>query len=79
MHQTSGVIFLNPGRMALIADPGGSNRDERMILLPTVTINYQPTEKQKIFHASKANEILYGGAAGGGKRRRSSWMRSSGA
>ena len=32
-----------------------------------VEINYQPTKKQKIFHASNANEILYGGAAGGGK------------
>ena len=32
-----------------------------------ITINYQPTEKQKIFHASTANEILFGGAAGGGK------------
>ena len=35
--------------------------------MASVTINYQPTEKQKLFHASKANEILYGGAAGGGK------------
>ena len=35
--------------------------------MPAVVINYQPTEKQKIFHASPANEILYGGAAGGGK------------
>ena len=35
--------------------------------MASVTINYQPTEKQKIFHASSANEILYGGAAGGGK------------
>ena len=35
--------------------------------MPSIVINYQPTEKQKIFHASKANEILYGGAAGGGK------------
>jgi len=35
--------------------------------MPNITINYQPTEKQKIFHASHANEILYGGAAGGGK------------
>ena len=35
--------------------------------MANVTINYQPTPKQKIFHASKANEILYGGAAGGGK------------
>ena len=35
--------------------------------MATAVINYQPTEKQKIFHASPANEILYGGAAGGGK------------
>lgn len=35
--------------------------------MPNITINYQPTEKQKLFHASHANEILYGGAAGGGK------------
>ena len=32
-----------------------------------VTINYKPTPKQAAFHASKADEILYGGAAGGGK------------
>ena len=44
--------------------------------MSNVTINYQPTPKQAMFHASKANEILYGGAAGGGKRRHSSWMRS---
>ena len=35
--------------------------------MASVTINYQPTPKQSMFHASKANEILYGGAAGGGK------------
>ena len=35
--------------------------------MPSITINYVPTEKQRIFHASPANEILYGGAAGGGK------------
>ena len=35
--------------------------------MPSITINYQPTPKQSMFHASKANEILYGGAAGGGK------------
>ena len=35
--------------------------------MPAAVINYQPTAKQKIFHASPANEILYGGAAGGGK------------
>lgn len=32
-----------------------------------ITINYQPTPKQALFHASCANEVLYGGAAGGGK------------
>lgn len=32
-----------------------------------VTINYAPTKKQAMFHASCANEVLYGGAAGGGK------------
>ena len=35
--------------------------------MANVTINYKPTPKQAMFHASKANEILYGGAAGGGK------------
>ena len=35
--------------------------------MANVVINYKPTEKQKMFHASNANEILYGGAAGGGK------------
>lgn len=35
--------------------------------MPVVEITYQPTAKQKIFHASTANEVLYGGAAGGGK------------
>lgn len=32
-----------------------------------ITLYYKPTPKQAIFHASKANEVLYGGAAGGGK------------
>ena len=32
-----------------------------------VVINYQPTPKQEAFHASPANEVLFGGAAGGGK------------
>ncbi len=32
-----------------------------------ITINYAPTKKQAMFHASVANEVLYGGAAGGGK------------
>ena len=35
--------------------------------MPTATITYKPTPKQAAFHASIANEILYGGAAGGGK------------
>ena len=35
--------------------------------MAATTISYQPTAKQKLFHASHANEILYGGAAGGGK------------
>jgi len=35
--------------------------------MANIEITYQPTPKQKIFHASPANEILYGGAAGGGK------------
>ena len=35
--------------------------------MPVVSIDYKPTPKQAIFHASNANEILYGGAAGGGK------------
>ena len=51
-------------------------RGDRMA---NVVINYKPTPKQAMFHASKANEILYGGAAGGGKRRRSSWTRCSAA
>ena len=32
-----------------------------------ITIQYQPTPKQEAFHATPANEVLYGGAAGGGK------------
>lgn len=30
-------------------------------------IEYVPTPKQRMFHASDADEVLYGGAAGGGK------------
>ena len=30
-------------------------------------MDYRPTEKQALFHASDADEVLYGGAAGGGK------------
>lgn len=32
-----------------------------------VGLDYSPTKKQRLFHASTANEVLYGGAAGGGK------------
>ena len=35
--------------------------------MATIEINNVPTPKQKIFHASPANEILFGGSAGGGK------------
>ena len=35
--------------------------------MPEVYITYRPTAKQAAFHATKANEVLYGGAAGGGK------------
>ena len=34
---------------------------------PMIEIQYEPTPKQAIFHSTKANEVLYGGAAGGGK------------
>ena len=30
-------------------------------------VSYEPTAKQKLFHASRADEVLFGGAAGGGK------------
>ena len=32
-----------------------------------VEIPYHPSEKQRKFHGSDADELLYGGAAGGGK------------
>ena len=32
-----------------------------------IVISYKPTPKQAAFHATCANEVLYGGAAGGGK------------
>lgn len=32
-----------------------------------IVIDYKPTVKQGMFHASCADEVLYGGAAGGGK------------
>ena len=36
-----------------------------VMAMADVVINYRPTPKQAMFHASRANEILYGGAAGG--------------
>jgi len=33
----------------------------------TVDIGYAPTQRQKLFHESECDEVLYGGAAGGGK------------
>ena len=35
--------------------------------MPTITIPYQESEKQALFHASEATETFYGGAKGGGK------------
>ena len=35
----------------------------------TYALDYVPTKKQAMFHSSKADEVLYGGAAGGGKSR----------
>ena len=35
--------------------------------MAVISIPYQPTKKQAIFHATTANEVVYGGAAGGGK------------
>lgn len=35
--------------------------------MPVFNIDYTPTPKQAMFHASKADEVLFGGAAGGGK------------
>jgi len=35
--------------------------------MPSYVIDYKPTPKQAMFHATTADEVLYGGAAGGGK------------
>ena len=37
----------------------------------TVRVDYVPTARQALFHASQADEVLYGGAAGGGKSKAS--------
>lgn len=36
-----------------------------------IKIDYVPTAKQQLFHASQVDEVLYGGAAGGGKSKAS--------
>lgn len=38
-----------------------------------VSLEYRPTPKQRRFHASTADEVLYGGAAGGGKSHAICW------
>lgn len=35
--------------------------------MPQYKIEYMPTPKQRMFHETKADEVLFGGAAGGGK------------
>ena len=41
--------------------------------MSSIVFDYKPTAKQRLFHASKSNEILYGGAAGGGKSYAIGW------
>jgi len=43
-----------------------SNKDPKRVT-GVVSLNYHPTLKQRMFHASSADEVLFGGAAGGGK------------
>lgn len=38
-----------------------------------IELSYSPTPKQKVFHESTADRILYGGAAGGGKSYAMCW------
>lgn len=33
----------------------------------SISIDYKPTDKQRLFHSTDADEVLFGGAAGGGK------------
>ena len=48
-------------------DDGNGNHGRDVSCGMVLTFDYQPTKKQRRFHASTANEVLYGGAAGGGK------------
>lgn len=36
-------------------------------MVKTIEIAYEPNEKQKLFHMSSSDELVYGGAKGGGK------------
>lgn len=38
-----------------------------------ISLDYVPTKKQRMFHASRSGEVLYGGAAGGGKSYAIDW------
>ena len=38
-----------------------------------IVLDYTPSRKQKLFHESVADEVLYGGAAGGGKSHAICW------
>lgn len=38
-----------------------------------IALDYVPTKKQRMFHASRSGEVLYGGAAGGGKSYAIDW------
>lgn len=35
--------------------------------MPDITVDYEPNDKQSIFHGCTAEEVVYGGAKGGGK------------
>ena len=42
-------------------------------MIAGVNLEYNPTQKQRVFHESTADRILYGGAAGGGKSYAMCW------
>lgn len=41
--------------------------------MTTISLPYQPQDKQKLLHATRAKQIFYGGAAGGGKSHSIRW------